>query len=195
MPKKVADRLMSFPAGKKIAFLMFLYERMISALSSFCFAEGLDFSVFQKARDEFWRSLMSGVTPIEWTRLRDDILKATPDSEDYGSEEASFALNAALVAAGIAGFLADGQDAHVVEAMAHALNSLGAYVINEMGAVVYDRTINDSVKAHALVRKEAWKEEEDVAFLSAIQDTPWPEEVFAIVRRRSETQASLLDCV
>lgn len=193
MPKETTVRLMSFPAGKKIAFLVLLYERMIPALCSSCLVEGLDFSIFQKAREEFWRSLTDGAWPIDWTQLREDILNATPDSEDFGSEEASFALNAALVAADIAGFLADGQDTHVVEATGYALNSLGAYVINAMGAVVYDRTINDSVKAHPLVRKEARKEEEDVAFLSAIQDTPWPENVFSMVRHRSETQGSLLD--
>ena len=69
----------------------------------------------------------------------------------------ALAAGPALVAADIAGFLADGQDTHVVEATGYALNSLGAYVINEMGAVVYDRTINDFVKTHPLVRKRSGK--------------------------------------
>jgi uncharacterized protein YjaG (DUF416 family) len=192
MSKETSVRLMSLPLGKKIAFLVFLYERMIPTLRSFCLAEGRDFSIFQKACEEFWLSLRGDTRPIHWMQLRDEILNATPDSEDFSSLEASFALNAALVAADIAGFFADGQDIHLVEATRYALYSLSAYVIDEMGVVVYDKTIVDLVNAHSLVRKEMRQEEEDVALLSAIQDTPWPENVFSMMRHRSETQNSLL---
>src|SRR2546427_7291052 len=143
MSEENIARLLSLSAKKKAAFAVLLYERMIPELRSFCIDESLDFSCFQAAREEFWRSLIDGEPSISWAQLREDILSATPDSEDFGSLAASFALNAALVAADIAEFLADGQDGHIVEAMGYAQNSLGAYVINEMEAVVYDRTIDD----------------------------------------------------
>ncbi len=184
MPKETTTNLLSFSAGKKVAFLVLLYERMIPELRSFCLAESRDFSIFQRAREEYWQSLMDSSRSISWTQLREDILDATPDSEDFGSQEASFALNAALVAADIAGFLADGQDIHIVEAMGYALNSLSAYVIDESGVVAYDKTIGDVVKIHPLVQKEARTEEEDVAFLSTIQDPPWPENMYSVVRHR-----------
>jgi uncharacterized protein YjaG (DUF416 family) len=192
MPKETTTNLLSFSAGKKVAFLVLLYERMIPELRSFCLAESRDFSIFQRAREEYWQSLMDSSRSISWTQLREDILDATPDSEDFGSQEASFALNAALVAADIAGFLADGQDIHIVEAMGYALNSLSAYVIDESGVVAYDKTIGDVVKIHPLVQKEARTEEEDVAFLSTIQDPPWPENMYSVVRHRAETQQGLL---
>ncbi len=192
MVKETTTNLLSFLAGKKVAFLVLLYERMIPELHSFCLAEDYDFSIFQKAREDYWQSLMDNSRSISWAQLREDILNATPDSEDFGSQEASFALNAALVAADIAGFLADGQDVHLVEAMVYALNSLSAYVIDESGVVAYDRMIGDVVKVHPLVQKEARMEEEDVAFLSTIQDPPWSENMYSLVRHRAETQQSLL---
>jgi uncharacterized protein YjaG (DUF416 family) len=192
MSKETTTNLLSFSTGRKVAFLVLLYEKMIPELRSFCLTESRDFSIFQNAREEYWRSLMDSSRSISWTQLREDILNATPDSEDFGSQEASFALNAALVAADIAGFLADGQDIHIVEALGYALNSLSAYVINETGAVAYDRTISDFVNVHSLVQKEARTEEEDVAFLSGIQDPPWPENIFSMVRHRAETQRGLL---
>src|SRR6516164_6876094 len=94
--KKTVQRLMSFPTGKKVAFLLLLYERMLPALLSFRTPEGLDLSIFQEAREKFWRALIQGSRPISWVRLRDDIHDAIPDSEDFGSLEASFAMDAAL---------------------------------------------------------------------------------------------------
>src|ERR1700753_3477452 len=192
MSKETAANLMSFLAGKKVAFLVLLFERMIPDLRAFCLAEGRDFSIFQKSRDECWRSLMDSSRPISWGWLQEDILGAIPDSEDFGSQQASFALNTALVAAEVAGFLADGQDNHIVDAMGYALDSLSAYVIDETGAVAYDVTISDVVMVHPLVQKEARTEEEDVAFLSEIQNPPWPENMYSIVRHRAGIQQGLL---
>ncbi len=123
--KATAARLMSFPLGKKVAFLLLIYERMVPALRSFCLIENREFSTYQKARDEFWRSLRGGAQGVSWARVREDIFDATPDTEDYGSLEASFALDAALVAADIAGLLSDGQDDYLVEPLTfNVLNSL-----------------------------------------------------------------------
>jgi uncharacterized protein YjaG (DUF416 family) len=196
--KTAAARLMSFPTGKKVAFLLLLYERMIPALRSFCLLENRDFSTYQKARDEFWRSLMGDAQSVSWARLREDILDATPDSEDHGSLQASFALNAALVAADIAGLLADGQDSHLVDPLKfYVLNSLDAFIMHEKEVRVVDytmvRAIDEIVNTHPLVRRERQVEEADVAFLSATQVPPWPENVFSTVRHRAEAQLSLFD--
>ena len=192
MSEETTAHVLSFSAGKKVAFLVLLYERMIPELRSFCLAESRDFSLFQKAREEFWQWLGSGDSSISWKQFREDILDATPDSEDFGTLVASFALNAALVAADIAGFIEDGRDSHLVEAIGYARNSLGAKATSEMEAVVFNRAVEVYVKAHPLVQKEARTEEEDVAFLSATQDPPWPENIFSSVRDRAETQRSLL---
>jgi uncharacterized protein YjaG (DUF416 family) len=180
-------------AKKKLAFLMFLYTRMLPELHSFCVAENLDFSCFQRAGEEFWQALMDDKSSISWVQLREDILNATPDSEDFGSLTASFALNAAFVAADIAGFLADGQDDHIIEPIGYAQNSLGAYVIDKLGAVAYDRTIDDYVEVHPLVQRERQAEKEDIDFLTNLQDAPWPENIFSMLQNRAETQHSLLD--
>ena len=70
MSEEATTHLMSFSAGKKIAFLVLLYERMIPELRSFCLTEGRDFSVFQKARKEFWQWLMGGDSSISWGQFR-----------------------------------------------------------------------------------------------------------------------------
>ncbi len=192
MSEEATAHLLSFSGGKKIAFLVLLYERMIPELHSFCLAEGRDFSVFQKGRKEFWQWLMGGDSSISWGQFREDILSATPDSEDFGTLAASFALNAALVAADIAGFIEDGHDSHIVEAIGYARDSLDANATNEMGAAVFNRAVEDYVKANPLVRKEVQTEEDDVAFLSPMQEPPWPENVVSMVRHRAETQRGLL---
>jgi uncharacterized protein YjaG (DUF416 family) len=193
MSEEATAHLLSFSAGKKIAFLVLLYERMIPELRSFCLAEGRDFSIFQKARKEFWQWLMGGDSSISWGQFREDILSATPDSEDFDTLAASFALNAALVAADIAGFIEDGHDNHIVEAIGYARDSLDAYATNEMGAAVFNRAVEDYLKAHPLVQKEGRTEEKDVAFLGTMQDTPWAENVVSILRHRAETQGNLFD--
>lgn len=189
---EAATKLLSFSAGKKAAFLILLYERMVPELRSFCLAEDRDFFIFEKARQEYWRSLLDGSRPISWAQLREDILDATPDTEDFGSLEVSFALNAALVAANIAGFMADARDVHIVEAMEYPLESLHAYAIDQMGLVTYDKAINNIVGGHPLVQREARTEEEDVAFLSTIEDPPWSESMYSLVRGRAEGQHGLL---
>jgi hypothetical protein len=193
MSREIAQRLMSFPPAKRLALLLLLYERMIPALFSFRLTEGLDVSVFQEAGEKFWRSLTEGARPVSWGVLRDDILSATPDSEDFGSLEASFALNAALVAADIAGFLEDGQDAHIVEPMQYVLNSLDAYVLDPIEGLIGDKSMNQFVERHPLVQKEKRREEEDVIFLSRMPNVPWSEHAMSKLRHRVENQGSLFD--
>ena len=193
--KETALSLMSFPVGKKVAFLLLLYERMMPALISFRRAERLDLSVFLEARAKFWHSLIQGASTASWARLRDDILNSIPDSEDFGSQAASFALDTGLVAADIAGLLQDGQEIHIVEAMQYALDSLNGFVLDEMGIVTFDRSsiasIRKLVNAHALVQKERQREEQDVAVLRAMPDTPWSEDIVAMLQDRAAMQGSL----
>lgn len=120
MSQETTAHVLSFSAGKKVALLVLLYERMIPELRSFCVAENRDFSLFQRACEEFWQWLMGGDSSISWGQFREDILNAAPDTEDFGTLEGSFALNAALVAADIAGFIENGQERHVVEAIGYA---------------------------------------------------------------------------
>jgi uncharacterized protein YjaG (DUF416 family) len=185
--------LKSLSQKKKLAFLVLLYERMIPELCSFLVAEGLDFSPFGRAREEFWRSLMSADSSVSRVQLREEILNATPDTANFGTFAASFALNAALVAAALAEFLADGEDSHIIEAVGYARDSLHAHAWKETGKLVYDQTVRDYVEAHPLVHRERRREEDDAAFLNGIQDAPWPAHVFHMIQHRAETQRSLLD--
>jgi uncharacterized protein YjaG (DUF416 family) len=193
--EETAANLRSLSAKKKLAFAVLLFERMVPELQSFIAAEHRNFSPFQRAREKFWRSLMDEGSSDEWPQLREAILEATPDSEDYGSIAASFALNAALVAANIAEFLTDGQDSHLVEAIGYARDSLDANATNEIGASVYNGAVENYVKAHPLVQKERQAEEDDVAFLSKLPDGPWPANIFSTLQHRADTQRGLLDKV
>src|SRR5258707_15741490 len=91
MSEETRVTLLSFSIRKKLTFLMLLYERMIPELRSFCLAESHDFSIFQKAHNEFWRYLAEGESPISWAQLTQDILDATPSTVDFGTLEGSFA--------------------------------------------------------------------------------------------------------
>jgi uncharacterized protein YjaG (DUF416 family) len=177
---------------KKLVFLIFLYERMIPELRDFCFSEGRDFSIFQKAREEFWQAVRGSDSTGHWKALREDILDATPDTEDYGTLAGSFALNAALVAAETAGFIDDGQDAHILDAIRYAEESLSARIITGLGLRAYNRRIIELVEIHPLVEKERRVEEEDCAFLSTMSEPPWSDNLLSALQHRAETQNTLL---
>jgi hypothetical protein len=165
---------------------------MVPELHDFCFSEGRDFSIFEKARKEFWQAVRGSDSTGHWKKLREDILDATPNTEDYGTLAGSFALNAALVAAETAGFIDDGQDAHILDAIRYAGDSLSARIITGLGLLAYNRRINELVEIHPLVEKEKRVEEEDCAFLSTMPDPPWSENLFLVLQRRAKTQDTLL---
>jgi len=136
MSEQTVAHLLGLSEEKKLAFLILLYERMIPELQSFCLAEKRDFSIFQKAHEKFIRTLIHRDQSGAWLQLREEIYDATPDMDDFGTLAGSFAMNAALVAANIASFLADGQDEHILEAsVINTGNSLSAFVQNEMGTL------------------------------------------------------------
>src|SRR5262249_15755245 len=90
MSEGTRAHLLAFLSKKKVAFLVLLYERMIPELRSFCLAESRDFSIFQRTREDFWRFLADDNSSISWPQLTQDILDATPSSEDFGTLEGSF---------------------------------------------------------------------------------------------------------
>src|SRR5215467_5768609 len=196
MSEESRTHLLAFPTKKKLAFLVLLYERMIPELRSFCLAESRDFSIFQKAHDEFWGSLADGESQISWAQLVEDILDATPNSEDFGTLEGSFALNVGLVAAEIAGFIADGEDGHIVDATRYAFDSLDFKVRSQLNIRFYDRTVvahaYDYVIAHPLITREKQIEEQDILFLGTLPDGSPPAHMAAMLRHRAKSQPSLL---
>jgi uncharacterized protein YjaG (DUF416 family) len=189
--------LLAFPSKKKLAFLVLLYERMIHELRSFCLAESRDFSIFQKAREDFWRSLADGNWSTSWTQLTQDILDATPSSEDFGTLEGSFALNAGLLAAETAAFIADGEDQHIVDSTQYAFDSIDFKVRDLLQMSTpqrFDRRNRgrERVMAHPLMTRERQTEEEDVSFLTTLPDSHWSADIFAMLRHRAESQRGLL---
>lgn len=193
MSSQTAAQLMSFPVEKKVVFLVLLYERMVPALYSFLHSAKLSNSAFEAARSEFWRWIASDAQAVVWMQVRQDLLNAAPDSEDYGSLEATFALNAALVAADIAGFIADRNDSHVGDVLTYVFNSLGSFALNDMSLNTYDATIVRVLKTHPIVQSEGRKEDEDVAFLTAMPSRPWSPAVLSILGQRATTQSSLFE--
>jgi hypothetical protein len=119
LPAKQMTCLLSLVSGKKAAFMLLLYQRMVPELRSFASAHRRDFSCFQEASERFWSSMIDDSVQ-SWLDLRERLLNELPDSEQFGSHEAYFALNCGLVAAELAGFLADRQDNHIVDAIGYA---------------------------------------------------------------------------
>jgi hypothetical protein len=165
---------------------------MVPSLHSFCLTERLEFGAFQRAREKFWRFLSDDASSVPWVEVREDVLNATPDSEDFSSLEASFALNAALVAASIASFLADEGDSHVAEAIGYARDSLHANALSEIGAVVYDSAFETNIETHPLIQRERRVEKEDVAFLAALDEPLRSARILPLIQHRAETQRGLL---
>ena len=103
--KPLAD-LLSLPPKKKAAFMLLLYHRMAPELRSFVLTRHQELSCFQDAMERFWSWLRDdSVGP--WLELREALLGELPDTEQFGTREAYFALNCGLVAAELAGFLAE----------------------------------------------------------------------------------------
>lgn len=204
MLKLISDealgRLLAFSADKKLAFLMLLFERMLPELQSFCLVEDFDFRVLQKARDEYWRRLSGQSSPVVLAQLREDILRQTPDTEDFGTPEGSFALNAALVAWDIVGFIDDEGEGHLTDAMRYATETLHARVMDELTPSMDRATVMtigskavDYFQGHPLVEKERRVEDDDIRFLSTMPEGPWPGSVLATLRQRIENQSGLLE--
>jgi len=189
--KERTSHLLSFATDKKVAFSVLLFERMIPELSSFTKSEGLEFSTFQLADEQFWLFL-SNESSAYWPQLREDVLDAVPHPDTFGSLAAYFAFNAALVAAAIAEFLSDRQDGHIIEAIGYARDSLDANATNELDIVVYGNNVNTIVEAHPLVQRERRAEEEDILFLSTIQEKPWSANTVAQLKERAKTQLGML---
>ena len=199
LSEEMSARLLSFSRPKKLTFLLLLYERMIPELRSFCRAQSRDFSIFQRDREEFWRFLADGHSSRSWPQLTEDILGATPDSDEFGTLEGSFALNAGLVAAEIAGFIADGQNSHIVDAASYAFDSLDFKIGSEPDIVFDDPTameyVDDYVMAHPFAKRERQTEEEDVSLLATLPDAAWPAHTVAMLRHRAESRQGLLSAV
>ena len=185
-------RLLTLSKEKKLAFLALLYERMVSELHAFCVVENRDFSAFQKLQEQLWRHLGGRGSPIPWHDLRESMLDATPDSEQFGTLAGSSALSAALVAIAIASFVDDSQNSHVTDAIGYTLEAVDANAINELEVLVIDQAVEEYVNSHQLVERERLTEESDVAFLTAMPDAPWPSIIFSNLLNRARTQGTLL---
>jgi uncharacterized protein YjaG (DUF416 family) len=191
LPAKQMTRLLSLASGKKAAFMLLLYQRMVPELRSFAAAHGRDFSCFQEASERFWSSMIE-ISVHPWLDLRERLLNELPDSEQFGSHEAYFALNCGLVAAELAGFLADRQDNHIVDAIGYARDSLDAHATRERRAFIYDEQVENEVEADPLVKRERRTEEEDVALLATLPDPPWATNILSMLQARAAAQSSLL---
>jgi uncharacterized protein YjaG (DUF416 family) len=181
-------RLLALSSKKKLAFLLLVLERMIPQLRAFCDEEGRSFSVFEEARQQLWRAMGVDVTDTDWIQLRKRILDAAPDSEDFGTRRAGFALNAALVAAEAAGFAADRNDAHVADALTYARDTVDANAIGEIGSLAYNAHMQSIVSEHQTVQLEKLAEEEDIAFLGSLRNGPWPPSLVSELQQRAARQ-------
>ena len=191
LPARQMTCLLSLAFGKKAAFMLLVYQRMVPELRSFVSAHRRDFSCFQEASVRFWSSLTDdSVHP--WLDLRARLLNELPDSEQFGSHDAYFALNCGLVAAELAGFLADRQDSHILDAIGYARDSLDANATREREAFIYDEHVENEVEADPLVKRERRTEEEDVALLGTLPDPPWARNILSMLQARAAAQSSLL---
>jgi hypothetical protein len=191
LSEKQLTCLLSLPSKKKAAFLVLLYQRMVPELRSFVLAQHRDFSCFQEAGERFWSELV-GDSVYPWLDLRERLLSALPDSEQFGSHHAYFALNCGLVAAELAGFLADGRNKHIIDAIGYARESLDSHATREGEAFIYDEHIEGRIESYPLVKMEREAEEEDVMFLTTLQDPPWATNVVSMLQQRAAAQAHLL---
>lgn len=185
-------RLLLLSTERKLAFLALLYERMIPELRSFCVTEGRDYSAFQRFHEQLWCHLTCHKSPVPWLELRNGMLNATPDSEDFGTPVASSALSAALVAIATADFANDYQDTHVLAAIGYTLDALDASAVGELDALIVNRTVDRYVNSHLLLERERHRQEDDIAFLTAIANVPWPVSAVAMLLDRAKTQGALL---
>ena len=189
--KELRSCLMTFPRKKKLAFLILLYGRMLPELMDFFLSENQDFSLFENAYEYFNEYLKDEDVKIDLEQLKDEILNATPDSENYPTLAASFAMNAALVGVVIASYILNPQDSHIAEAMKYVRESLTAKIISEKGALVYNRALEEYVQKHALFQNEKRVEENDIVFLCTLEDSLTSTNAISKVLGRAATQGGL----
>jgi hypothetical protein len=191
LSEKPLAGLLSLPSKKKAAFMLLLYQRMVPELRSFVLTRHQKFSYFQEASERFW-SWLRDDSVCPWLELRETLLSELPDTEQLGTREAYFALNCGLVAAELAGFLADGRDSHIIDAIGYAGDSLDAHATPETELSIYDEHLEERIEKDSLVEIERKAEEGDVVLLTTLPDPPWTANVLSVLQQRALAQTSML---
>jgi hypothetical protein len=185
--------LLTLSAEKKLAFLILLNARMIQELQSFCVSHDRDFAIFDSARKLFLEHLNGENPAVSLAQVRNDILKETPDTEDFVGVQTTFALNAGLVAWEIAGFLEDNLDQHLLDAIGYAGDSTDAYAVEEFGAIVIDAAVEAYASSHRFLVREKQREIADIEFLRNLSDDLPRNSLSSTLMSRLRSQGSLFD--
>ena len=185
-------QLLGLPKLKKVAFLTMLYGRLAPELRLFCSMEGIGVARFEDAYEQFWQFLANPQMSVAWDELGERILQVAPDSETYGTALGAFALNAALVAAEIAKYIADGADTHIIDSIGYAIESLHAKVSGDLGVFAYSDAIETQIAFSPLVQRERLIAEDDIALLRRMPDVPWSTREISELRLRAEARDSIV---
>lgn len=166
---------------------------MLPELHSFCAFEEQSLEPFEAAHQAFWNSLKGegAKTAYFWLDVQERVVSATPDTEDFMSRQASYALNVAMIIYEITGFLIDENDEHISSVIGYAQDSLDAYASTEVEATFYNDAVEAYIKAHPLLKKEIRTEIDDAGFLAALSAAPWPADIMSILQSRAKEQTHL----
>src|SRR5271163_4556386 len=102
---------------KQLAFVLLVFERMLPSLVAFSKDTGFDDSCYLHAKDAAWAALENA--PVDQS-LNGACRRGAPDTEEYGHELTSFALDAALAIIDIMEFVQDGCADHITSVSTRA---------------------------------------------------------------------------
>lgn len=184
--------LKTLSRGKKIAFALLIFERLLPGMDAFCKDTGVDCSPCLKAQDAAWSALETNSNRRALYRsLNEACLKNTPDTEDFTHELTSDALNAFLAISQIMEFALDGSSDHIAYVSTLAKDSVYLYLSHLEPSVVSSPEWDQSIASHPLMQRELRRQEEDIQFLAALPDQ-FDNGTISTLRARSSSQPPLL---
>jgi uncharacterized protein YjaG (DUF416 family) len=188
---RLTKRLSSLSIQKRLAFMLFLCERMMPEFLRFAGDTGYGLSTYLESLGKGWGYLEGKLEPDSYENLARRCLDGAPDTEDFDHILTSAALNAALSIGDLMLFLADQHIDHIVEAAGLARDTVAMYVDRTQSVPPVSLPL-DRIMKHPLVQQELRRQDEDLAFLTELPNYV-NQETVPLLRERSRRSPDMLD--
>lgn len=191
-PDIVRDRISHLPKEAHLAFLLSLAERLLLNYVAFSREERWgDAQALRAAVDLGWTALKGAdMDEATITRALTSCEAVTPDTENFKSQFASAALDAAVTAALVLEFIKHSDSEKVIEAASLAHDTVDMFVQEREDWDPQDPDLERKILSHPLMQRELRRQREDLDFLEGMD---WRSARVADLTRRWRDSRSNID--
>src|SRR5262245_14647036 len=165
-PARLRHRLEALPRAARLAFMLYVCDRMKPAFDSFARDTGFDGALYHDCLDHARSHLSARTSASNHDERVRACLERAPDTEASDHPLTSAALNFALSVRSLMSFLSDGRVDHAIEAAALAGDTT-ALAAQQIAAAAPSSLSYAEIMRHPSVRQEARQQDEYLTFLAA----------------------------